>query len=242
MNLDPFRIQILTLALDSRTVLVLVGLVVAGYVFGASTRRQAVDAEMTIWWDVLVSAIVGGRVAWVVLNAEYFVRSPQQVLVITDGGLDPLGLLLGAGYALWKVRRRGDRLFWVAVASAVGISALTVLLFERAGCALTTCGSGPMSTIAWAMQRGDEPRQPLALYQAGILGLALVLVGELPTMRPMVVLGLCVGAAMLSTSVGVVVGGQSELEMLLVLGLAGILGVVSVRGCPRPRASRAIGP
>jgi hypothetical protein len=73
------------------------------------------------------------------------------------------------------------------------------------------------------MQRGDQFRQPLALYQAGILALALMLVGQL-RLSSAAQIGMAVGAAMLSTAIGLVVGGGSSgFENLVALGLAGLL-------------------
>lgn len=241
MSIDPFRIQILTLGLDSRMVLSLAGLVIAGFVFRASARRSGVEAGLGIWWDLVVAALVGARLVWIALHAGYFLRSPQEVFAITDGGLDPIGVLIGSGYALWKLHRHMDQPAWVAVLTGVATSAVVVLLFDRAGCALTTCGSGPISDVAWAMQRGGELRQPLALYQAGILALALVLVSAL-RLPAATLLGIAVAAAVLSGVIGLVVGGDSGFEALLALGLAKLLGALAIRGSRRPFTSGAIIP
>lgn len=172
---DPFRIQVLTLTLDSEAVLLIAGLAVAGVVFRLAARRAGLDLRIGDWWDVVVAAVVGARLLWVVTHADYYLRGPLQVVVITDGGLHPLGLVLGAAYALRGLRRRAAGASWRSLVDLIALAALATFLAERAGCALTTCGGGAPTDLPWALRRGEEWRQPLALYQVAILSAALLL-------------------------------------------------------------------
>lgn len=182
MQVDPFRIQFLTVTLDSQVVLTLVGIVVAGFTFRLAARRVGfADFGAGTWWDVVTAAVIGGRALWVVTHLDYYLRGPLQIAVITDGGLHPVGLALGAAYSIRRLAaHQPGRDAWRTILGLVAIGALVTFLFERAGCALTTCGGGPPTDVAWALRRGEELRQPLGFYQVTILAGALVLVTEVP--------------------------------------------------------------
>jgi prolipoprotein diacylglyceryltransferase len=173
MRLDPFRIQVLTLSLDSQFVLILVGLAAAGWMFGKAARRHELDLGAGHWWDLAIYAAVGGRLLWIVGHPDYYLRQPLQAVVILDGGLSTVGLALGAGYWIWRSSRIENAAPWWLLVDLVAIAALTALLFERVGCALTTCGSGPVSQVPWAMLRGDAWQMPMALEQVAVLAVAL---------------------------------------------------------------------
>ncbi|WP_291990719.1 prolipoprotein diacylglyceryl transferase family protein [Luteitalea sp.] len=178
MRLDPFRIQILTLSLDSQIVLTLVGLVIAGVVFRQSARQAGFGLSTSHWWDLVFAAVVGGRLIWVVTHAEYYLRQPLQIVVILDGGLHAVGLALGAACWSWRFSRTGDAPPWRSVVDLVAIGILTTYLFERVGCALTTCGTGPASELPWAILRGDEWHTPMALEQVIVLAVVLIVAAE----------------------------------------------------------------
>ena len=181
MPFDPFRIQFLTVALDSQVVLTAVGLLVAGLAFGLAARRAGLpDLSAGAWWDVVTWAIVGGRALWVILHFDYYLRGPLQALVFTDGGLHPVGLVLGAGYAIWRLARQQPGGTRRQILECAAVAVLVTFLFERAGCALTTCGGGLPTDAPWALQRGDELRQPVALVQTIVLAGALLLATEVP--------------------------------------------------------------
>lgn len=173
MRLDPFRVQFMTVSLDSQAVLTLVGLVVAGVVFHRAARQEGVALSAGDWWDLVFASVVGGRLTWIVTHAEYYVRQPLQVVVVLDGGLHLIGLALGAACWVWR-HSQTDDLPWRRVVDVVAIGVLTTFLFERTGCALTTCGTGPASELAWAILRGGQWYAPLALAQVGVLAVALI--------------------------------------------------------------------
>ena len=183
MPIDPFRIQFLTVTLDSHVVLAIVGIALGGLTFRAAASRAGfTHFGAGTWWDVITAAVIGGRAVWVATHLEYYVRAPLQALVVIDGGLSAVGLVLGAAYAVGRLARGGDRGAWRGILEFVALGTLVTFAFERAGCALTTCGGGPPTDVAWALLRGDELRQPIALYQAAIVIVALLLATELRRM------------------------------------------------------------
>lgn len=183
MSPDPFRISFLTITLDSQTVLAIIGLLVAGFVFRLAAGREGLGLRAGDWWDLVTSAIIAGRLLWVATHLDYYLRGPLQVVVIVDGGLHPVGLVFGAAYAIRGLRRRSPNASYRSIVELVALATLVAFTIERAGCALTTCGAGPLSNLPWALQRGEEWRQPLALYQSVVLVVTLLLATELRELR-----------------------------------------------------------
>lgn len=232
--MDPFRIQVLTLSLDSQAVLTLVGLVVAGLVFRLAAGHEGVDLRAGDWWDVVTWAIVGGRLVWVLTHPTYYLSAPLQTVVITDGGLHPVGLVLGAAYAVRRLRRRTPRSSWRLVVDLVALAAVVTLIFERAGCALTTCGGGALTDLPWALLRGDERRQPVALYQLVVLAPTLLIMADVRAVRGSG-FWLAFGALGIIELLSLLLGSGSTGDVLA-LGAALALYLVAGRRAARSRS------
>lgn len=230
MPLDPFRIQLGAVAIDSQLVLTVVGLLVAGWLVSAAARREEVVLDGGAWWDVATAAVIGGRALWVVLHAEYYLRGPLQVLVLTDGGLHPLGLVAGA--AVGVARASGGPVRWRDTARLVALGVLGAILFERAGCALTTCGGGSPLDAPWALRRGDEWRHPVALYQVLIAGVSLqALVSARWATHGFAI---ATGALLLIEVVGVALAAR-PIDSTIAIGVAAALyGVAALWSGSRP--------
>lgn len=216
MRLDPFRIQVLTVSLDSQAILTISGLVAAGLVFRQAARQSGLGLGAGDWWDIAIAAVLGARLLWVVTHPAYYLRQPLQVVVVLDGGLHPLGLALGAAYGVWRLGRPGGAAPWRLAADLAAIGILTTLLFERTGCALTMCGAGPPSDLPWALLRGHEWRAPVALGQVVVLAVALVASAELLRRR-----GAATSIALAALALSEVVAlaaGTGSLEVLLAVG------------------------
>jgi hypothetical protein len=237
LPIDPFRIQFLTVTLDSQVVLAVVGLVVAGLVVGRAAPRVGLpDIGAGAWWDVAAAALIGARMLWVAAHLDYYVRGPLQALVLTDGGLHPVGLVLGAAYGVWRlVKERGEPRPWRPALELLALGVLAFFLFERAGCALTTCGSGPPADVAWALRRGDELRQPLALYQVGVLAISLWLVAEVPAVARRAVPVALTALAVIEV-IGLILGGRA-LDGVVAVLLAGALATAALSPAARRRAA-----
>ena len=199
MRLDPFRMQILTLSLDSQVVLLVLGLVVAGLMVRQATRQAEIDLGTGHWWDLVFTAVVGGRLVWVVTHADYYLRQPLQIVVILNGGVHAIGLVLGAAYGTWRLASGDTTLPWRRVADLLALGVLTMFLFERVGCALTTCGTGPVSALPWAILRGDDWRAPMALGQVIILAAALVIAAQILRVRGAAFVAMLAALALVDT-------------------------------------------
>ena len=242
MRLDPFRIQVLTVSLDSQVVLTLVGLVVASVVFRQAARQQGLDLRAGDWWDLIFASVVGGRLAWIVTHAEYYLRQPVQAVVVLDGGLRTIGLALGAAYWVWR-HSHTQRPPWQRVVDLIAIGVLTTFLFEMAGCALTTCGTGPASELPWAIRRGDQWYAPMALEQVGVLAVALIASVEMLRIRggPFTI---SVVACFLVESIALSVGRSTGESVLALAALVTMYGSAwwHERSPTKKSASRHVSP
>ena len=221
MSPDPFRVTFLTITLDSQAVLAVLGLVVAGLMLRLAARRDGLELRASDWWDIVTAAVIGGRLLWVATHLDYYLHGPLQVVVIVDGGLDPIGLVLGAAYAIRGLRKRAPAAPLATLLGPVAVAVVAAFIFERAGCSLTTCGAGPLTDLPWALRRGDEWRQPLALYQLVVLAVALLMMTELRQLTRST-FAIALVAVGLNELIALALGGRSW-EALLALVVAALL-------------------
>ncbi len=162
---DPFRLQVLTVSLDSQVVLAVLGVLVAGLV--ARDRARGLGWGPGGVWDASLSVatwgIVAGRLGWVATHLEYYLRAPLQVAALGDGGFLFGTAVLGAGWALWREGRALD-LPAEELGRIVAPAAAAAFLLDRAGCALTACGSGQAASVPWALVRSGVSLHPVGLY------------------------------------------------------------------------------
>ncbi|GIW07503.1 MAG: hypothetical protein KatS3mg060_2308 [Dehalococcoidia bacterium] len=173
-------------------------------------------------------AVVGGRLLWVVTHLDYYVRAPLQVFVVVDGGLHPLGLVLGAAYALRSLRQRAPSVPPRALVEPLVVAVLAALLFERAGCAPDDLRDRrPHRPPPGRSSAGDEWRQPIALYQAVILATGLLLAVKWPC-RSNLSFGVGLAALAVAELVAFSLGTRS-VETLVALGTATVVYWVAER-------------
>jgi phosphatidylglycerol:prolipoprotein diacylglycerol transferase len=168
-------------------------------------RRQgkpfSLYSDLLFW--IVVSGILGARLAYVAANLPEFIRDPLLILNVRRGGLVYYGGFIGAAAALAVfARRRGEPLRDLAdvVAASVPIGHV----FGRIGCFLFGCchgtlSSGPLAvrfpaeSLAWEnhVRRGligpEAPFSlsvhPVQIYES-VLNLALYAVLVLAFRRP----------------------------------------------------------
>ena len=166
---DPFRLQFLTVSLDSEVILAVVGVLVAGLVARTLARRfgrAPADAwEATL--DVAFWTLAGARLGWVAWHLSYYIGAPVQIAAIGDGGF-----LFSAGEVagLYILRRWRTRLgyTWQELGILAAPAIAAALLLDRAGCSLTACGAGQPTQAAWAIVRSGSHLHPVGLYGTAI--------------------------------------------------------------------------
>lgn len=239
MGFDPLHLQLLTVSLDSQIVLAAVGIILGGVLFGRAARQAGVPGlGASDWFNLVLGAVVGSRLVWVGSHFDYYFRAPLQLAAFTDGGFTAIGLVAGMSYGVWRLRCEGRSPAWRILVDLVAAATVITLTWERAGCALTSCGSGPPSDVAWALQRSDELRQPVALYQVAILAAAALLLHE---RRWQVGQRFWIALATLTatTVAGQHWGNQSALDGLVAELMAGSLYMVVLLWAQRAAPGRA---
>lgn len=147
---------------------------------------RAICTDLMIW--VIVSGILGARVAYVLENLTMFLADPVRILQVQQGGLVFYGGLGGAALAILYFRRR-HRLALVPLVDFTLTAVPLAHAFGRVGCFLNGCCFGsvcttgcggvvfPRYSLAWHQQvqaghlgagaSGSLPVHPVQLYEAG---------------------------------------------------------------------------
>ncbi len=128
---DPTAFTLFGIGIRWYALFILAGIFAAIWLSRALARRRGLDPEFPIdvaQWVVL-AGMVGARVYYLLLRADYFLAHPDQALNVRLGGLTIHGALAG-GVAMfaWLCRRAGQRfLAWadlliagVALGQAIG--------------------------------------------------------------------------------------------------------------------------
>ncbi len=147
---------------------------------GRAARRLNIRfdtiVDLGIW--VLIGAVAGSRLAYVITEYHYYLRAPLEIFRIDSGGLAFHGGLIGGFLAgFWFVKRQ--KIFPWTLADLVAPFIALGYAIVRIGCLLNGCCYGKISALPWAIQcaAGDAAlRHPTQLYSmAGSLLLFAIL-------------------------------------------------------------------
>ena len=150
-------------------------------------RREGEDANkiLDLCFYILVAAIVGSRILYVLVNWSDFRHDPFEIVRIWHGGLVFYGGFIGALIAvLWYIRRKGLPLLKTADIMAPSIAFGQFV--GRIGCFFSGCCYGKTCDLPWAvifthaesLAPKGVPLHPTQLYSAlNSLLIFLVLVG-----------------------------------------------------------------
>jgi len=119
---------------------------------------------------VLVSGLIGGRLLYVLINAEYYARFPLRILMFFEGGLAFQGALAGAvisGVIFTRIKKISFRKIadlivpYIVLAQGIG----------RIGCFLNGCCYGKVIEYGGAVTFPGElvARMPVQIYSCIIL-------------------------------------------------------------------------
>lgn len=95
------------------------------------TEQNPEDYLDYLLWMIL-PAIIGARLYYVVFNWDYYSQNPGEILAIRNGGLAIYGGIIGAAIALWIVIKRKKQIFW-QVADTIAMGLLTGQIIGRFG-------------------------------------------------------------------------------------------------------------
>jgi len=151
-------------------------------------RRQGIDGArvMDLGIYLIIAALVGAKLMLVVVDFNYYLAQPREILsLFRAGGVFYGGLIAAVAVALWLVRRYGLSMWTTADLFAPGIALGHVI--GRFGCLLAGCCYGRPTDMPWAITFTDPaaaanvgtplgiPLHPTQLYDAGAELLIMVL-------------------------------------------------------------------
>jgi phosphatidylglycerol:prolipoprotein diacylglycerol transferase len=166
---------------------------IGGLIFGWAYAGWIVSRDA--WWgdrarptkasldDLIVyialGIVVGGRLGYVLFyNFPFFITHPEDILAVWQGGMSFHGGLAGAALAIWIFAVRNG-VPVLSVADAVCAVVPIGLLLGRIANFIKPELWGRASDAPWAMvfpDAGPFPRHPSQLYEAGLEGLALLVI------------------------------------------------------------------
>ncbi len=139
----------------------------------ATYRAKSRDIDVSMVLDMsiyaIVSAIVGSRIVYIIVNYKDYVNDPVRIFYIHQGGLVFYGGLIGVIITL-SYYIRAHKLDFFKIADLL-IPALPLgHMFGRIGCFLNGCCYGACTTSAFGVVfpglHSPVPRHPTQLYES----------------------------------------------------------------------------
>ena len=171
----PNLLSIGPLTIHSYGLFVALGFAVAFLVILKMGKAQGIKSQqvMDIGFIVILMAIIGSRLAYVVMNFSHYSAHPLDIFKIWEGGLVFSGGLVGVVLVMIWYLRRHRLAFWpmgdlcapgIAIGQAIG----------RLGCFMAGCCYGKPTDLPWAVTFThpqslaplNTPLHPTQLYSA----------------------------------------------------------------------------
>jgi len=125
-------------------------------------RPAGFGSDLAFW--LMLSGILGGRIAYVLADIGYFLREPAAIIRIDQGGLIYYGGFVAAIFAGF-VFARLHRIAFVDLADYAITSVPLGHAFGRIGCFLNGCCGGKEANVAWSVFQNGAYRHPVQLYE-----------------------------------------------------------------------------
>ncbi|MBN1255919.1 MAG: prolipoprotein diacylglyceryl transferase [Deltaproteobacteria bacterium] len=161
--------------IKSYGLMIAIGILVGLFLARRQAAREGIDPDkiIDIAFYVLLAALIGSRLLFVLTNFKEYVDNPLDIFKIWEGGLVFYGgLILAVAIGIWCIRRFSLPLWQVtdifAPSVAIGHT------FGRIGCFLAGCCYGKPSSLPWAVTFTDPrslapqgiPLHPTQLYSS----------------------------------------------------------------------------
>jgi phosphatidylglycerol:prolipoprotein diacylglycerol transferase len=156
---------------------IVVGFVVATVLAALKIRKSNIKISfengIDLFFYTVLSAFLGSRILYVLINFDFFRQHPLQIFKIWEGGLVFYGGLIPAAVvAFWVMKWR--RLPVWKLADLISPLIALGLSFGRTGCFLAGCCYGKETSLPWAvvfrnpdsLARLNAPLHPTQLYDA----------------------------------------------------------------------------
>ena len=145
--------------------LVATGFLVAILLASSRAEKEGLDSQkvLDLCFYVMVSALLGARLLYVIVEYRYFLDSPLEIFKFWKGGLVFYGgLILGVLISLWYLKRNQMPMWKTADLLAPSIALGQSI--GRWGCFFAGCCYGKKTDIAWGITFTD----PRSLAPFGI--------------------------------------------------------------------------
>ncbi len=156
-------------------ILVAIGFILGFFLVLRRGREEGIPTErmVDLFFYVVLSALIGSRLLYVLINLEAYRQTPLQILHLWEGGLVFYGgLFLATAVSLFYMWR--NRLPVWKMADLFTPSIALGLFFGRIGCFLAGCCYGKATLLPWgvtfshphSLARLYLPLHPTQLYEA----------------------------------------------------------------------------
>jgi phosphatidylglycerol:prolipoprotein diacylglycerol transferase len=138
----------------------------------APAKASLLRVNAGLW--VLLGGLIGGRIAFVVINWRYYAANPLETLQVFQGGLAWPGVLAGAlltlaGFSALTRQSLGK------LADGLIPLAATLVIAAWLGCWLEGCAYGPVTSGWWGLPASDEWGKITLRFPTQLLGAVLAL-------------------------------------------------------------------
>ncbi len=142
----------------------------ATFILWREGKRQGYNEEKLLDLSVisLVSALIGGRIYYVILNWDIFVDAPTSIFAFWQGGFAFHGSLLAVLLVgMYFIHRWKWSFFQIADIASIGAAGAMVV--GKIGAFFAGVDFGSVSGLPWALKFPDliGNRHPVQLYEAG---------------------------------------------------------------------------
>ena len=145
----------------------------------AGQSRPSADQLDDLLAYVALGAVIGGRLGHVLIyDPGFYLQNPLEIVQTWKGGMAFHGGLLGSMFGIWLFARK-EQTPLLTVSDICASVAPIGLFFGRIANFIKPEMWGRETDVPWAMvfpQAGPEPRHPSQLYEAGLEGLALLVI------------------------------------------------------------------
>lgn len=140
-------------------------------------KREGLDSQkiFDLCFYLVLGAIIGSRILFVVLNYRFYLDNPLQILKLWEGGLVYYGGMLGTlVVGIWYMRRHKLPLWKLADIMAPSVALGQAI--GRLGCFMAGCCYGRQTDVAWAVTFSNInclapigiPLHPAQLYSSAL--------------------------------------------------------------------------
>jgi phosphatidylglycerol---prolipoprotein diacylglyceryl transferase len=129
-------------------------------------KKQGLQDEMwIIGLLILVGAVIGPRLFYVIEHLGYFSKHLLEILTMWQGGITSYGAYLGLFLAWLYVKKK--KLNFLRILDIISPYILLAIAITRIGCFLNWDDFGIQSSLPWAIRvAGDVARHPTQLYES----------------------------------------------------------------------------